>query len=468
MALKQFLRNLSLLGSVDVPELQTRVIEQAKQLQDQEERHNTFYSLTNSIFGNYFVDGVPQSDVIGAINQSMRISTVFTCVLVRGETLSTLPASVKQSTDLGSRTAFENPVHRLIHDKPNPFQTASSFWKTVSAHIDLHGNCFVKVIYSRRFQPKRLDIIECPDAVEVAQSADGNAYYNYDGKQYKDYEMLHFKDLCLDGYRGCSKIKHNADTMGYARKLRNFGSNAIGVKPPGYFSTEAPFDVIKAQEKNLTAGWTENITNGKIPFLPLGLKYMNIQISPGDAQYLEAIGATKEDIYGIFRVPPTLAQNYERATFANAEQQDLVFMKYTMLPIVTNIEQECNAKLFSEANTTSATPYYVKFNVNAMLRGDFKTRTEGYRSLFQIGGITGNMIADLEDWNHYEGGDEHYVPMNMIPVSMVPEFIKKLTEPVKTNAGDEGGADNDKRSEVFQGIIYNNKNNGKPVNGHAN
>jgi HK97 family phage portal protein len=393
----------------------------------------------------------------------MRIATVFTCVLVRAESLSTLPVNVMQSTSDGSKVAYNHPVYKLIHNKPNPFQTASSFWKSVSAHIDLHGECFAIVKYSGRIQPVRIDLIQDPKSVEILETDSGNALYKYNGKTYQDYEILHFMDLSLDGYRGCSKISYNAQTVGYASKLKTFGSNAIGTKPPGYFTTQQNYDVVKKQEGNLTKSWTDNIAEGKTPLLPFGLEYKNLQISPGDAQYLEAVGATKEDIYGIFRIPPTLAQNYERATFANAEQQDLVFVKHTMLPIVTNIEQECNAKLFAESNATSQTPYYVKINVNAFMRGDFTTRTQGYKTLWERGLITGNMVADLEDWNHFEGGDRRFVPMNMMPLDKIDEFLKTLTKPVDTNVLDEGG-ENSERNEMLNGIKFKN---GHKVNGHA-
>lgn len=395
----------------------------------------------------------------------MRISTVFTCVLVRAESLSTMPVSVKQATEQGSRTAYEHPAYRLIHDKPNPFQTASSFWKSVSAHIDLNGNCFAIVSYSGRYQPIRIDLVDDPLSVVIKKSETGKAYYEYNGKTYADYEMLHFKDLSLDGFYGCSKIKYNSQTIGYSSKLRNYGQNAIDQKPPGYFTTQQSFDIIKRQEEGLSKGWSDNIAAGKTPFLPFGLEYKNLQISPGEAQYLEAIGATKEDIWGIFRIPPTLAQSYERATFANAEQQDLVFIKYTMLPIITSIEQECNAKLFAESNNTSKNPYYVKFNVNAFMRGDFASRTSGYKTLWERGLITGNMVADLEDWDHFEGGDRRFVPMNMIPLDKIDEFLEGLQKPVDTNVADEGG---DNQERAIKGILFNTKRNGHTVNGHAN
>lgn len=444
MGLKQFFRNLAGFGKAESAE---------------EQRGNAF-SLLNNALGQFFFNHGDKCEKVSS-HTAMRNSTVFVCVLVRAESLASLPASVKQSTDNGSRIAYEHPAHRLIHDKPNPFQTASDFWKSVSAHIDLYGNCFAIVTYSGAFRPKRIDLVEDPNGVQILETESGEAYYEYAGKRYASYEMLHFKDLSLDGYYGCSRIRYNAGTIGYSGKLRNFGENAVGTKPPGYFTTEATFDVLRKASESLSEGWTNNIALGKTPFLPYGLKYMPLAINPGDAQYLDAIGATKEDIYGIFRVPPTLAQNYERATFANAEQQDLVFVKYTMLPIITNIEQELNSKLFAESNVTSKNPYYVKFNVNAFIRGDFKTRTEGYRTLWERGLITGNMVADLEDWDHFEGGDERFIPMNMIPLSKVEEFVDKLTEPVDSNVSDQGG-NNQQRSFFFK------RKNGVHVNGHEN
>lgn len=451
------------------------LFDEPTQESEQEKRFHQYIAQINAgvITSSYpyinnlgtYTPGIDYS--LGPVN-AMRIATVFTCVLVRAESLSTLPVNVMQSKPTGSIVAYDHPVYRLIHVKPNPFQTACDFWKSVSAHIDLNGECFAEVTWSGRFQPTRIDLIQDPKSVDILETASGKAQYKYEGKTYQDYEMLHFKDLSLDGYRGCSKIDYNASTVGYAAKLKTFGSNAIGTKPPGYFTTEQNYDAVKKQETNLQKSWTGNIAEGKTPLLPFGLKYMNLQISPGDAQYLEAVGATKEDIWGMFRIPPTLAQNYERATFANAEQQDLVFIKYTMLPLITNIEQECNAKLFSEANITSQTPFYVKINVNAFMRGDFATRTTGYRTLWERGLITGNMVADLEDWNHFEGGDRRFIPMNMIPLDKLDEFLEKLNKPVNSNAGNDGGdpegsANPDNRSEFYKDMIKN----GHKVNGHA-
>lgn len=450
MGLKQFFRNVRHLGNAKLDQL--------------ESRSQAFNLLSPDLA--YYLNNLATSNVdygnLGAYGPSaMRVSTVFICVLVNAEGFSTLPVNVMQSTPEGSKVAYNHPAYQLIHNKPNPFQTASSFWKSVVAYIQLNGNAYAIIRYSGRFQPTRIDLIGDPEGVTISMSDSGKPIYTYKDKQYQDYEILHFKDLTFDGVYGVSRIRYNAETIGYAKKLKQYGSNAIGVKPPGYFTTEQNFDAVKKQEANLSKTWKDSIANGDTPLIPFGLKYMNLMIPPGDAQYLDSIGATKEDIYGIFRVPPTLAQNYERATFANAEQQDLVYTKYTMLPIITNIEQECNAKLYAEGNAESANPYYTKVNVNAFMRGDFKTRTEGYRTLWERGLISGNMVADLEDWNHYEGGDRRFIPMNMIPLDKVDEFVEQLTAPKDTNVADQGG------NPQERGINIEKLLNGK-VNGHAN
>jgi HK97 family phage portal protein len=390
---------------------------------------------------------------------AMRISTAFICTLVRAESLASLPAHVLQFTANGSNKAYNHPAHYLIHDRPNPLQTASDFWKMASALIDNEGEAIAVIKWDARWRPVRIDLIPEPSQVDI-KIVDGRPFYEYKSKSdiiearvYQDYEILHFKDLSLDGIRGCSKVRYNAETLGYNAKLKAYGRQAVGTKPPGYFSSDAPFEALKGQNMNFAQDWKENISKGMTPFLPLGLKYHHLMIGPGDAQYLEAIGATKEDIYGIYRIPPTLAQNYERATFSNAEQQDIVFIKYTMLPLITSIEQELNSKLFAEANKTSATPYYVKFNVSAFMRGDFRSRVEGYVRLANAGLINGDQVADLEEWNRWEGGERRFIQMNMMPIDRVDDVIDALTmepEPANETEPKEGEGNESARSKRKQ------------------
>jgi HK97 family phage portal protein len=167
-------------------------------------------------------------------NTAMRISTAFTCVLVRGESLSSLPAHVCQYTKNGSRKAYEHAAHYLIHDRPNPFQTASDFWKMVSAQMDLKGQAIAIISWDGRWRPAALNLTEDPGLVEI-KIVDGKPYYDLrniksdiiEPRIYEHWEVLHFKDLSLDGIHGISKVRYNAETLGYAAKLKAYGSKLL-------------------------------------------------------------------------------------------------------------------------------------------------------------------------------------------------------------------------------------------------
>ena len=115
----------------------------------------------------------------------------------------------------------------------------------------------------------------------------------------------------------------------------------------------------------------------------------------------------------MFRIPPTMAQDYERATFSNAEQQDLVFIKYTMLPYIRGIEQEVTNKCYPVANRTSDKPKAFKFNVNSMMRADLKTRTEAAATMWERGILSANEWRAREDMNPKKGGEDYFVMVNM-------------------------------------------------------
>src|SRR6187455_308158 len=145
MGLRQFFKNVRSLGNT--------------RLDETEQRTSQVFSLLNNELGIYLNNIATSSNYSPIGSSAMRVSTVFTCVMVRGESLSTLPASVKQFTSKGSITREDNNIHKLIHDRPNPYQTAAQFWKSVSIAIDLHGNAYCPVTYSGRIQPTQIDFI---------------------------------------------------------------------------------------------------------------------------------------------------------------------------------------------------------------------------------------------------------------------------------------------------------------------
>lgn len=360
---------------------------------------------------------------------AVKISAVYTCLNILGETFGSLPFDVKQDTATGRKTRKDHPVYKLIHDRPNPYTTAFDFWSTQVKLIKAWGNAYAFIERGADGNPSALHIIH-PQDVKIYRHTTGEVVYHVTKtNQWLPYtEVLHFKNFSLDGITGLSAIDENRVTIGSAKKLKDYNNSLIGQRPYGYLTAPTPPKDQNTVD-NMKGMWTgKNKTGttqvGDIPLLYGGLEFKALTLPADAVAYIESSELTEQDIYGIFRIPPTLAQNYKRATFSNAEQQDLVFSKYS-LAMRTAIEQECNYKLFPESNYQSNEPYYCKFNLKGILAGDIKTRTEFYRLGLTLGLFSQNDVLQLEDMEGFEGGDRRYIQGAMIPLDMVDEFIRK-------------------------------------------
>jgi HK97 family phage portal protein len=382
-------------------------------------------SLTTPGWWSDLFGGVVSDELVNE-KRAMRISTVFICQLILAETLASLTWNVYQKTSSGNEVLSDHPVQLIFKKGPNEYSTFSDFMRAIVWHASGYGGGYAKIKRNGYRDTVELELWDCPGDVKVYRDSKGKPYYNYKGKDYDPDDLLIIKRFTLDGVTPLSPIKFNAETMGFAVKQQKYRQSTFGVKPPGYLTSDMPItgkDQVENVQQYGRSFKQATLETGDIPVLYGGLRYNHISFAPADLQLLEMSEATKEDIYGIFRIPPVFAQNYRRATFDNAEKQDLVLGKYTLLPWCTCIEQEFNKKLFRVDETKT----FTKANMNALLRADYKTRMEGYKSLFGIGAMSANNIAELEDWNPVEGGDRRYVPMNMIPTDKVDEFFKKLT-----------------------------------------
>ena len=161
---------------------------------------------------------------------------------------------------------------------------------------------------------------------------------------------------------------------------------------------------------------------GKVAILEEGMKYTPISISPEQAQFLETRKFQINEIARIFRVPPHMVGDLEKSSFSNIEQQSLEFVKYTLDPWLIRWEQSIFRALFSEEEKKE---YFVKFNVEGLLRGDYATRMNGYATARQNGWMSANDIRELENLDRIpaeEGGDLYLINGNMLPLCNAGAF----------------------------------------------
>ena len=158
------------------------------------------------------------------------------------------------------------------------------------------------------------------------------------------------------------------------------------------------------------------------------MKFQSIGIPPEQAQFLETRKFQLNEIARIFRIPPHMIGDLEKSSFSNIEQQSLEFVKYTLDPWVVRWEQALQRTLFSESEKRQ---YFVKFNVDGLLRGDYQSRMNGYAVGRQNGWLSSNDIRELENLNRIPaelGGDLYLINGNMTKLADAGAFAKNNTK----------------------------------------
>lgn len=387
-------------------------------------------NLLQAIFGSsVFLPGSPTVTESSAL----RLTAVYNCLNVLGETIGALPCDVKRQTSRGAEKQYNHPVYRLVHTRPNPYTTAFDFWKAMEILCRAWGNSYAMIMRNGANDPISLWLL-MPWQTQIIKRGDGTFFYMNNGATLYPTDVIHFKNFSLDGICGISTIKQNAMTVAHGIKLQQYNTTIINSRPPGYLTAASkPKDA--NQKENIKRMWTrpdegttEPITG--IPLLYGGIEFKALPLPAEDVAYIDSVKANKTDICGMFRVPPTLIQDYTSVTWNNAEQQNIVYVRYTVIPMITPKEQELTEKLFPEANKLSHEPLEVRFNVRGLLQGDLKAQQEFFHALITDAVLTPNQVLELLDMPTYEGGDEHYIQGAMVPVSMLKEVLTKKQKPV--------------------------------------
>lgn len=242
-----------------------------------------------------------------------RLATAYTCINVRGQTVSSLPINVIQEEGNKKNFLTDHPAYYPLGHQPNSYLSSANFFLTSMIHSDSWGNSFAYINRDYKARPTSFDLW-CPWEVDVT-TQDGQAWYKYDGEMIPGRDVLHFRWFSYDGLCGMSPIRLHANTFGMAMKQDRYSTMALGAKPPGILSYDGTLTPEqKAQNKESWKKSTSGELIGETAILSGKWKYDPIIIPPDDAQYIEAKKLTKQEIYGIYRVPPTFAQDYERAT----------------------------------------------------------------------------------------------------------------------------------------------------------
>ena len=386
---------------------------------------------------------------------AMRSTAVMACVRIIAESVASLPIPVYKRLKPRGKARASHRIGELLQKAPNPYMTAFTFKETLVLHILLWGNCYAEMEYDDSGNIVALWPIP-PHRVEHRETKDGDPFFRVnlsDGSK-KDipyYAMLHVPGLGFDGRKGISVIAWNRQAIELALATEDFGKNLFenGTNIGGVVTTPAglsdpAFDRLAKSLQDTYAGLGKA---HRLMLLEEGMSFSKNTIPPNDAQFLETRKFQTLEIARMFRVPPHMLADLERATFSNIEQQGIDFVMYSIRPWLVRFEQTINARLFTQIEQKTL---FAEFLVEGLLRGDSQARAAFYKEMFNMGVYSQNDIREKENDNPIEGGDRYFVPLNMLPLDMLDEYYKsKDTAPAATPG--KGGDNNNDNSDNSQG-----------------
>lgn len=388
---------------------------------------------------------------------AMQTTAVYACVRILAEAVASLPLHVYEyQDDGGKKLVHDHPLYYLLHDEPNPEMTSFVFRETLMSHLLIWGNAYAQIIRDGAGRVLGLYPL-LPDKMEVQRDDKGNIYYVYsrnsdENPTFKEYgniklkaeDVLHIPGLGFDGLIGYSPIAMAKNAVGMTLACEEYGASffANGANPGGVL--EHP-GVLKDPSK-VRESWNsvyKGVSNAhKIAVLEEGMKYQQIGIPPEEAQFLETRKFQINEIARLYRIPPHMVGDLDKSSFSNIEQQSLEFVKYTLDPWVIRWEQSLQRSLLLPGEKGK---YFIKLNVDGLLRGDYQSRMNGYAVGRQNGWFSANDIREMENMNPIpdeEGGNLYLINGAMTKLADAGAFAKTDTgqqnTPAQENSGKRG------------------------------
>lgn len=374
--------------------------------------------------------GISANGVTVNAQTAMMHTTVYACVNVKAQGLSSVPFTLYEQTANGREKATKHPLFKILGKQINPLMTSVTWREMITQDAELRGTHYSQIVRDRGGRVVALYPL-CFDRMEVFLTVNERniptlryKYTPIEGAQidFRQDQILRIVGLpSSNGILGVTPIGQNASSIGLGIAAEDFGNKfySNGANGSGILSTEQTFKTPEAKER-LASQFGEKyvgMDNSKKPIvLENGLKWQPITISNNDSQFLETRQYQKSDIASIFRVSPHLINDLTNATFSNITELSIEHVKFCLMPLGIKIEAAVYFQLLTEKEQETL---FVEFNFNGLMRGDFKTRTEGYKSAIGAGWMKPNEVRIMENMNIDETGDKLLINMSFASLEEV-------------------------------------------------
>ena len=381
--------------------------------------------------------GVPISPEL-----ALTFSPVWCAVTAISTDIASLPFRVYRRTPQGGKVVdHDHLLSTLLECEVNADMSSFHWEQTLIAHALLYGNGYSEIRRDANGQLLALELMD-PRTTRPRRTTGGHLYYETRDTNGRVINLLaenvlHLAGLGYDGIQGYSPIDLGSRALGLGIATETFGASFFGnsAVPSGILSSDGPLtdEALEELRDSLLEEHGGSFNANGVLHLPPGLKWTATTITPEHAQFLQTREFSVIEVCRIYNISPIRLQDYSKSTYSNVEQAAIDHVNICLRPWIENLESEVRRKLLS---TQERKLYSCAHDLSARLRGDSASRTSYYRELFNIGVLSINDIRTAESFNRIDGGDEHYAPLNLAPVSSptpTPEQTQtpKQTQPVE-------------------------------------
>lgn len=384
-----------------------------------------YQDATKGFMSTYFqsVGSTPVTET-----SAYSISAYWAGVRRISESVAMLPIDVLRKRN-GVREQVDHPSEYLLNKEANYKSIAFDFKQIMITSAINYGNGFALIERDSSAAPIGLSFIH-PERItpkEYDEELFWELKISYSSKTMiiKDEDIINLRGFGNGEVLGLSAIKYHKQNLGLAIAAQDYGADFYnkGTRLDGYIEYQGKLDM--EVKKKIASSWNDNYGpngTGGTAILDNGTKYTRLGLPPEDAQFIETRKFQKNEVATILGIPPYMINEMGEATYNNVEHQGIEFVTYSLGSWIEKLEQEYARKLLRENEKRT---HYFKHNVNRLLRTDVKARAEFYRMMSDVGVYSINEIRGFEDMNPIEGGDQRFIQLNRVELSIAKEYYER-------------------------------------------
>ncbi|WP_124728812.1 phage portal protein [Staphylospora marina] len=368
--------------------------------------------------------------------------TIFAAITRISNSLASLPLKLYRDF-----TPVMNQIGDLVANAPNPNTTSFDFIRTMEVCRNTFGNAYALKMYDENYQVQSLYPLDPTRVTPVIEKDTRELFYEVQTEEGRYYihnmDLIHVKHIHAIGYQGLNPIDVLRNTVDFDAKVRQFSIEQMDSAVKASFLLKMNAQLSRDKKQEILDGFKQFYReNGGVIIQEAGMEVLPIDRTFIDTKVFEVEKITRARVATVFNIPVHMLGETEGSSYSSMEQMALEFVQTTLAPIVRQYEQEFNRKLLTERERSRGLGF--KFNLNALLRGDIKTRAEFYFKGIRSGWFTPNEVRAYEELPPLPGGDQLYMSRDLSPIDD-PERAEKG---VKTDADAGSGQEPERNPDL--------------------